>query len=159
MVSLPHLRTVSQLSRGFGRSTPRDAITSLVMARWSDVRIGEAEVTPTHEPDGAPGVVHACIHLGPLLPVDVVVELVRICEACPAPRADQVVARLWSGHSYENGSYAFESALPEEALHEPGRLAVRVSPAAGLGLTAVLVPVIAPVLRLDTPSSMETADG
>ena len=159
MLSLPHLRTVPRISSGFGRSTPRDAVASLVVARWPDVRIDEADVARTHEPDSALAVIQARVHLAAaLLPADVVVELLRVHEPHPAPRAERVIARLWSAYSYHNGSYAFESTFPEDELLEPGRLMVRVSPAGSLALTTVLTPVTAPVVILPAePGSVEAA--
>lgn len=128
------------------RVPPPDVVVQLVKANWTDVRLGEIRITPTHEPDRTRTVVHACVVLGPLLPADVLVELIRLHEPGPAPKAELVVAQLFSGHSYQNGSFAFEATIADEEPCDRGHLAIRVTAAIKLGLSSVLAPVIVPVI-------------
>lgn len=145
MLSQPTAPLIPQQSTLVDRPAPSDMAIALVAANWSKVRVGNAEITPCHEPDGGRAVVHARVHLGELLPPDVEVDLIRQHEPMPAARADRALARLWSGHSYHNDSYDFEASVPADELREGGHLAIRVTPASQLALSSVLAPVTIPV--------------
>ena len=159
MRSLPVPGPLPRLLSAAGRARPADVIAELIRSHWANVRVDEAEIAPTHEPNGRLAVVHACIHLDVLLPVDVMVELIRVYEPAPAPRADRVLARLWSGHSYQNGSYAYETTIPGEEIGEPGRLMIRISPAGQHGLATVLAPVTGAVAQIVAGDRLQTASG
>lgn len=126
-------------------SAPSDIVIGLVAANWPKVHVGKADIALRDEPDGERGVVHACVELGELLPVDVDVELIHQHGPMPTSVADRTLARMWSEHSYQNDSYDFEATVPAAELREAGHLAIRVTPASRLALSSLLAPVTAPV--------------
>lgn len=99
-----------------------------VRQQWGGVRVTDLEINPLLA--DVPGRVHvrANVHLGPLLPADVLVEAAT--DAAEATDASgEWPIRLCSVQSYANGTYVFEGLLPLEAVDEHP-LIVRVRPGA-----------------------------
>lgn len=107
-----------------------------VRAGWPHVAVTGLDVLPLHEGDPARDAVHACIALGALLPVDVIVDLVP----SSADRAAEA-RRMFSASSFENERYLYETTLPGARL-EHGDWGVRVRPAIGEDALPDLAPVI-----------------
>jgi hypothetical protein len=108
--------------------SPTVAWAAWVREQWSAVRVTHLETNPLL-PD-VPGHVRlrANVHLGSLVPADVLVE----ATAEPAEAVDasgECSIRLCSMQSYNNGTYVFEGLLSLEAL-EDQPLTVRVRPGA-----------------------------
>ncbi|HET7584745.1 MAG TPA: hypothetical protein VFK13_07555 [Gemmatimonadaceae bacterium] len=112
---------------------------AVLAAAWPEIRVIGIHVCPAHHDRAHNRRVHACVHLGRLLPVDVRVEVLPGDAAADDARGH----RMFSIHSYHNGSYLFEATLPADELMGEDGLVVRVSPRAQLRTTAAPAPVIA----------------
>lgn len=106
--------------------SPLAAPTESALARvWRAVRVTGIDTHRALEGGGLQ-VVHARVHLGALLPIDVVVEL----ECASAARdSEPSFWRMWSDHPQGGGNFVFESRLPDTALMSAETLCVRVRPA------------------------------
>ena len=93
---------------------------------WEQVRVERVELYRAVPPSSL-GRVQVCLFLGRLLPVDVEAELVIEIDGGAAPPAT-VRERLWSSHSYQNGSYLFEAHVADERLAAARHLHVHVRP-------------------------------
>ena len=92
------------------------------------VRAARIEVRPSTRDDGSGlSCVTAVLHLGALLPADVLVQLLPPPAASADDDVEEDVLRLWSVQSYRNGMYVFEAHAPDRLLAaRPGaRLRVR----------------------------------
>ena len=109
-----------------------------VRQQWRVVRVTQVETTPVR--DDVPGHVRlrANVHLGSLVPADVVVD----ATADRAKVAGEWSTRLASLQSYRNGTFVFEGLLPRRAVEDRLPLIVRVRPGVahdaftGLGIVA-----------------------
>ena len=73
--------------------------------------------------------VHACVQLGTLLPLDIVVELLAEGpDGDTLARAD-APRRMHTDHPLYNGSFAYEARVPGQAVLRARRIRVRVRPA------------------------------
>jgi hypothetical protein len=102
-------------------SPPQSALERV----WRAVRVSGIDTRRAAE-GGGMQVVHARVHLGVLLPLDVVVELECTCAARDAEPSRW---RMWSDHPQGGGNFVFEARLPETALTASEMLSVRVCPA------------------------------
>ncbi|HEX6059656.1 MAG TPA: hypothetical protein VFZ11_11655 [Gemmatimonadaceae bacterium] len=107
-----------------------------VRAGWPHVAVLALDVLPLHEGDPERDSVQACIALGALLPLDVVVDLVP----SSADRAAEA-RRMFSASSFENERYLYETTVSGAEL-EHGDWGVRVRPAIGEDALPDLAPVI-----------------
>lgn len=122
-----------------------------IESEWADVHVREVEVARSAGSGSAYVDVRADVFLGRLLPADVKVELVA---AMPSAGGERFVPRrLWSLFSYHNCSYAFGTRVPQRVLDRPEGCAVRVTPAADLPPGVRLVPIVAPLARLEMPAA------
>jgi hypothetical protein len=124
-------------------TAPLDAAATWLVAAWPQVRVRDVDAAMTHGCGAPVGIVHACVDLGVLLPLDVVVELVGLDDVRAGSPRGRVLARLWSSHSYQNGGFAFDAMVPAQKLRKPRHLAVRVTPATTIGPAVNVPPVIA----------------
>ena len=90
---------------------------------WPRVRIDRLELHRAIAPSPL-AAVRACVFLGGLLPVDVIVEM-TFATSADASAAD----RMWCEHAYENGSFQFEAHVADEMLARARRIVVHVRPA------------------------------
>jgi hypothetical protein len=111
-------------TRGF-TGAPLTNAASALEGVWSAVQVTTIDTHRAVE-GGGMQVVHARVHLGALLPLDVVVEL----ECLGAARDDETSSwRMWCDHPQGAGNFVFEARLPDAALAGTATLGVRVSPA------------------------------
>jgi hypothetical protein len=116
---------------------PSEAMARHLVGQWSRVRVAEVALRVPRGEDGSRITVEACVHLGALLPADVVVELV--------PETDGRRHRpplLSSVYPYHNDSYAYEVTLPAAELEALAGAVVRVMPAPDLAALAAVRPVV-----------------
>ena len=97
-----------------------------VRQQWSCVRVTDIKATPV--PDGVPGHVRlrANVHLGSLVPADVLVDATAEGGNVSGERS----TRLASLQSYGNGIYVFEGLLSLRTVEDRSPLIVRVRPGA-----------------------------
>lgn len=99
-----------------------------VRQQWRRVRVTHLETNSLLADVPGRVRVRANVHLGSLVPADVLVEATAdVAETAAASREWPI--RLWSVQSYRNGTYVFEGLLPLEAVDEH-LLIVRVRPGA-----------------------------
>ena len=105
---------------------PSAAWIGWVREQWNAVRV--AHVATTQLADVGDRVrVRAVIHLGPLSPADVCVEVVK--GAGPtAGGSGRTLNELWSTQSYRNGTFVFEGVTLTDAMDDDEGLTVRVRP-------------------------------
>jgi hypothetical protein len=107
---------------------PTERWAAWVREVWGGVRVTHLETNPLLADVPGRVRVRANVHLGSLLPADVLVEATT--DAAEAPDASgEWPIRLSSVQSYGNGTYVFEGLLPLEAVDEYA-LIVRVRPGA-----------------------------
>lgn len=111
-----------------GALARHDSLDDLFRLTWERVRVEHVLLRPVGGLSGD-RVVHACVQLGALLPLDIVVELLAegpdgdVLARADAPR------RMHTDHPLYNGSFAYEARVPGAALARARRLVVRVRPA------------------------------
>jgi hypothetical protein len=108
-------------------NAPTAAWTVWVRQQWGGVRVTHLEANPLLADFPGRVRVRANVHLGCLLPADVLVE--ATIDAAASDASGEWPIRLCSVQSYRNGTYVFEGLLPLEAVDEHP-LIVRVRPAA-----------------------------
>ena len=118
-------------------SRPSEALLDHLVGQWPRVRVADVALRVPSGEDGSRITVEACVHLGALLPADVVVELVSKVEG-----GRHHVPLLSSVHPYHNDSYAYEVTLPATELEKLPCAFVRVTPAAALAPLAAVRPVV-----------------
>lgn len=138
-------------------TAPLEIAGTWLVAAWPRVRVRDIDAAVTHGCGEPRGVVHACVDLGVLLPLDVVVELVRLDDVLAGSPRGRVVTRLWSSHSYQNGGFAFDATVAASELRNTQHLAVRVSPSTTVGPAVDAVPVIARFEVTNPGAAAETA--
>ena len=106
------------------RIAPSARWAAWVRRQWGRVRVTHVETTPI--PDGAPDHVRvrANVHLGSLVPADVLVD----ATADGAKVSGEWSTRLASSQSYGNGTYVFEGLLSPHGDADRSPLIVRVRP-------------------------------
>ena len=115
--SPPHAALPTAASRVLPRESPAE--------QSSRITIREVTASALSDHAGLRMRVRACIELGSLLPVDVVVDLVPSKGRPPGCRC-----RLFSVHWLGGGTYLFEGTAREDELRPDG-FEIRVSPASG----------------------------
>ena len=125
---------------------------------WDRVHVERVEMERAVPPSGV-ACVRAGLYLGRLLPVDVEVQLGIVGEddaAAPATTLEP----MWSAWSYHNGSFLFETHVPDARLAGATQLSVHVRPRdrryEGRALVTItpsseLRRVVAPDAREDPP--------
>jgi hypothetical protein len=125
-------------SKADASTAPSAGWAAWVRQQWRGVCVTQVETTPAC--DDVPGHVRvrANVHLGSLVPADVLVDATADREKVPAEWS----TRLASLQSYGNGTFVFEGLLPPHAVDDRCPLIVRVRPGAahdafsGLGRVA-----------------------
>jgi hypothetical protein len=125
-------------SKADASTAPSAGWAAWVREQWRGVCVTQVETTPAR--DDVPGHVRvlASVHLGSLLPADVLVDATADREKVPGEWS----TRLASLQSYGNGTFVFEGLLPTHAVEDRCPLIVRVRPGAahdafsGLGRVA-----------------------
>src|SRR5687768_13567602 len=87
---------------------PSSALAEHVVEQWPRVRISDVTTRPSSDGSGDCMTVHACVHLGALLPADLRVELVPMPCGAAVGSPQPASYLLWSVESYHNDSYAYE---------------------------------------------------
>ena len=106
-----------------GAPAPSHAGSALEQV-WRAVRVLGIDTRRAVDGSGLQ-VVQARVHLGALLPLDVLVEL-----ACTFERGEASTRwRMWSDHPQGGGNFVFEVRLPDVALAGAATLSVCVYPA------------------------------
>jgi hypothetical protein len=120
-------------------------LARLVAAGWRKVQIEDVSVDVEAAAEGREptAIVRARVHLGPLLPADVLVELDFLRR--PSHPWSALPRRLWSMSSYHDGTYMFEARVPTGLLRRGGYV-LRVSPSGDLPPDPAMSPVVAPVM-------------
>lgn len=122
-------------------AAPASGTPAQLQSAWPSVHVDAMEVDETGASSSGRLVVRACVSLGPLLPVDVEVELLGAVGEGRTGQIRMLGARLWPAHSYHNDSYGFETSVAAESCRGLRCLGVRVTPRAGAAETGALRPV------------------
>ena len=93
---------------------------------WDRVHVERIEMERA-EPPAVLACVRVDLFLGRLLPVDVDVEL-DIESDAESALPEMTPERMWSAHSYQNGSYLFEAHVPDARLACARHVSVNVHP-------------------------------